>query len=139
MHEDLKRSEPVKLPSDRSFGIVMGCFFILLAVVPAIIRHHPIRLWALWVASASFALALVWPRALWPLNLASFRLSRVLYRIVSPVILGILYFAVVTPVGLLMRAFGQDPLRLRRDKSVGSYWILRDPPGPAPGSMKQQF
>ena len=104
MHEDLKRGDEVKPPSDRSFGVVMGCFFVLIGIVPSIIRHHPIRLWALWIAAASFLLAVAWPRALAPLNLVSFKVSRVLYRVVSPVTLGVLFFFVITPAGLLMRA-----------------------------------
>jgi hypothetical protein len=139
MHEDLRRSDNVKLPSDRSFGIVAGCFFTLVAVLPAVFRHHPIRTWALYVAAASFILALIWPRALYPLNFISFRISRLLYRVVSPVALGVLFFGIVTPFGLLMRAFGRDPLSQRRDPSADSYWIPRQPPGPAPESMKQQF
>ena len=139
MHEDIRREQEVKLPSDRSFGVVAGCFFILVAIVPALIKHHPIRLWALGVSACSFLLALVWPRALAPLNLLSFKVSRLLYRVVSPVALGVLFFVVVTPVGVLMRAFGKDPLRLRRDSRAESYWIPRAPPGPAPESMKQQF
>jgi hypothetical protein len=50
-----------------------------------------------------------------------------------------LFYATVTPVGLLMRAVGKDPLRLRRNAAVASYWIPREPPGPAPDSMKNQF
>ena len=139
MHEDLKRADKVNLPSDRSFGIVAGCFFALVAIAPAVFRHHHIRVWGVYVAAASFLLALVWPRALNPLNFVSFKISRLLYRVVSPVALGILFFGIVTPFGLLMRAFGHDPLSLRRDAAVGSYWIPRQPPGPPPESMKQQF
>lgn len=139
MHEDLKRSDNVKLPSNRSFGIVAGCFFTLVAIAPTIFRHHHVRVWAFYVAATCFLLAVIWPRALHPLNFASFRISRLLYRVVSPITLGILFFGIVTPFGLLMRAFGHDPLSLRRDTSARSYWILRQPPGPPPESMKQQF
>jgi hypothetical protein len=58
---------------------------------------------------------------------------------VSPVVLGIMFFLVVTPIGLLMRAFGKDPLRLRFDKSASSYWLDRTPPGPPPESLSDQF
>ena len=117
----------------------MGCFFVLVAIVPAILKHQHVRFWALDVSAASFALALIWPKALAPLNYVSFKISRLLYRVVSPVALGVLFYGVVTPVGMLMRAFGKDPLKLRRDPAAASYWILRQPPGPAPESMKNQF
>ena len=63
----------------------------------------------------------------------------VLHKIVSPIALGILFFLVVTPTGLLMRLLGKDPLRLRFDRSADSYWIARTPPGPDADSLKNQF
>ena len=67
------------------------------------------------------------------------RFGRLLHAIVSPVVLGFLFFAVMTPVGLLMRAFKKDPLRLALDDQVQSYWIVREPPGPDPQTMRNQF
>jgi hypothetical protein len=67
------------------------------------------------------------------------RLGMLLHRIVSPIALGIMFFLVITPMGLLMRALGKDPLRLRLRPDEGSYWIDRRPPGPAPETMKDQF
>ena len=60
-------------------------------------------------------------------------------KIMAPIIMGALLYLVVTPIGLLMRLFGKDPLRLKMDPSSKSYWIKRDPPGPAPESMSDQF
>ena len=74
-----------------------------------------------------------------PFNALWFRFGLLLHRVVSPVILALLFFTTVAPVGLLMRAFGKDPLRLKKDRAADSYWILREPPGPSPESMKQQF
>ena len=62
-----------------------------------------------------------------------------LYKIVNPVVLGLLFYVTVTPIALLMRVLGKDPLRLRRDSDAASYWIDRTPPGPVPESMKNQF
>ena len=62
-----------------------------------------------------------------------------LYRVVNPIALGLLFYVAVMPVGLLMRVPGKDPLQLRRDPDAASYWIDRTPPGPAPESMKNQF
>lgn len=80
-------------------------------------------------------------RAAWlaPLNRLWFRFGLLLQRIAHPVVLAIIYFAVVTPTGLVLRALGKDPLRLRRDPDAATYWIRRDPPGPEPESMTRQF
>jgi hypothetical protein len=66
-------------------------------------------------------------------------LGSLLRKLLSPVVFGIMFFLVVTPAGLLMRAMGKDPLRLRRDADLTSYWIDRQPPGPAPETLKDQF
>jgi len=140
MHEDFTRKETVMGSSDRSFGFVMAAFFALLALFPLL--HGPlssIRWWALVVAAAFLALALLWPAPLRPLNRAWLKLGLLLSKIVSPVVMMVLFYATVTPIGVLMRWTGKDPLRLRRDATATSYWIPREPPGPAPDSMKQQF
>jgi hypothetical protein len=140
MHEDFTRKEAVQGSSDRSFGFVMAAFFGLVALFPLL--HGPlssIRWWALAVAAAFLAFALLWPAALRPLNRAWLKLGLLLSKVVSPVVLMILFYATVTPIGLLMRWAGKDSLRLRRDAAAASYWVPREPPGPAPDSMKQQF
>jgi Saxitoxin biosynthesis operon protein SxtJ len=140
MHEDFTRKETVKGSSDRSFGFVMAAFFALLALFPLL--HGPlssIRWWALVVAAAFLALALLWPAPLRPLNRAWLKLGLLLSKIVSPIVMMVLFYATVTPIGVLMRWAGKDPLRLSRDTTAASYWIPREPPGPAPESMKQQF
>jgi hypothetical protein len=98
-----------------------------------------VRGWAIVVAAASLATALLRPSLLAPLNRLWTWVGLLLHRVVSPLVLGVLFFLVVTPVGLLMRARGKDPLRLRSDRVSNSYWIERRPPGPAPDSMRNQF
>src|SRR5262247_3858266 len=141
MHdEDFTRKETVQGSSDRSFGFVMAAFFALVALFPLL--HGPlssIRWWALALAAAFLALALLWPAPLRPLNRAWLKLGLLLSKIVSPIVMMVLFYATVTPIGVLMRWAGKDPLRLRRDAAATSYWIPREPPGPAPNSMKQQF
>ena len=91
-------------------------------------------------AAAMFAIAaLAAPAVLHPLNVAWHRIGLVLHKISSPIIMGLLFFLVITPIGLLMRALGKDMLRLRVDLEAQSYWIRRDPPGPSGASMKEQF
>jgi hypothetical protein len=73
------------------------------------------------------------PNRLW------LRFGLLLHRVVSPIALGLMFYIVITPMGLLMRAMGKDLLCLRRGDPAGTYWIKRDPPGPKPSSMSKQF
>jgi hypothetical protein len=139
VHEDFTRAAEVEGSSDRSFGLVIAAFFALIAVLPAV--HGPlaaVRWWAVAVAAIFLAMALWWSAALRPLNRLWQKLGLLLSKIVSPIVLALLFYAVMAPVGMLMRALGTDPLRLRRGAGT-SYWIARQPPGPAPQSMKDQF
>jgi hypothetical protein len=79
------------------------------------------------------------PKLLTPLNWFWTRLGLVLHKIVSPLVLGIMFFVVITPMGVVMRLFGKDPLRLRLDKTQASYWLERTPPGPKPDTLSNQF
>jgi len=97
------------------------------------------RSWASAVAAGFALVALLAPRLLRPLNQAWFRFGMLLHRVVSPLVMGLLFFVTVTPIGLLMRLTGKDPLRLRFDPAADSYWIDREPPGPPPDSMRNQF
>ena len=74
-----------------------------------------------------------------PRRRAWMKLGELLGRVVSPIALGIIFFAVFTPVGLLMRAFGRDAMCRRYEPSQPSYWVKRDPPGPADGSYRNMF
>jgi hypothetical protein len=138
MHEDFSRTEEVKGSSDRSFGLVMAGFFTLVALSP-LLHGRELRFWALIPASLFLLLAFAAPRLLHPLNRLWLAFGLLLYKLVSPLALAILFYLAVVPTGLLMRAFGQDPLRLRRDPAAASYWLPREPPGPPPDSMKNQF
>jgi hypothetical protein len=91
------------------------------------------------VAAVFLAAALVFPSALGPLNRLWLKFGLLLHKIVSPVVLGIMFFLVITPIGLFLRARGKDPLRLKPNRQSKSYWIERVPPGPAPESIKDQF
>ena len=137
-HEDFSRHDDIKASSDGSFGLVMAGFFLFIAVWP-LIRAEQIRWWALGVAAAFAVLALLRPAVLAPLNKWWVKLGLLLSRFASPLVLGLLFYLTVTPISLLLRVLGKDPLRLRRDRNVASYWITRTPPGPAPDSMKNQF
>lgn len=125
--------------TDRGFGRVMAVF---LALVAGFQYWHarPLVACALLVAALAFALfAQFRPAVLRPLNLLWFKLGLVLHKVVNPIVMAVIFYGAVVPTGLLMRALGKRPLALRPDPAAASYWIARDPPGPAPESMKRQF
>ena len=137
-HESFDRTEPVSSSSNRSFGLVFAAVFTIIGLWPWLFGGE-VRIWSLVVGAAFLGVAWLWPAALAPLNRVWTRFGMLLHRIVSPVVLGVMFFVVVTPTGLLMRALGKDPLRLRLDRNAGSYWIDRQPPGPAPDTLNNQF
>jgi hypothetical protein len=137
-HEDLSREEQVEGSSDRVFGLVFAGAFLVIAGWPLWRAEGP-RWWALGVAVVFALVALVKPALLSRLNRLWMKLGMLLGKVVSPIALGILFFGVLTPVGALLRLGGKDPLRLKRDPGADSYWIPREPPGPPPDSMTNQF
>lgn len=137
-HEDLQRELKVTGSSDRAFGLVIAGFFALVGMWP-VLRGSSLRPWPLGAAAVFLVVALACPRVLAALNRWWTGLGLLLQRIVSPVVLGLLFYLVVTPTGALMRLLGKRPLRLGFDRGVRSYWIERRPPGPAPDTMPHQF
>ena len=112
--------------------------FLLVASYPLFFGDG-IRVWSVLIALAFGACALAAPDWLAPLNRVWTRFGFLLHKIVSPIVLGVMFFGVVAPTGLLMRLVGKDPLRLRLDEQARTYWIERRPPGPSPESFKDQF
>ncbi len=137
-HEDLGRSQEIKTSSDRAFGLVFTVVFVIIAAWPLLGGEAP-RWWSAGIAGLFLAASFIRPAILAPLNRLWTRFGLLLHKIVNPIVMGVMFFGVVTPTGLIMRAFGKDPMRLRRDPAAASYWIEREPPGPAPDTMKQQF
>ena len=130
--------DDVKISSNRSFGIVFFIVFLLIATYP-LTYSGEIRVWSITISFTFLVLGLLNSKILTPLNKLWFKFGIFLGKIISPLIMGIIFFLVVTPTGLIMRMFGKDPLRQKIDKDVASYWIEREPPGPSPNSMKNQF
>ena len=137
-HESLNPKEVPVGSSDRSFGIVFGIVFLIIALWP-LFSSGGVRVWAVIACTAFFLTAFVLPGLLAPLNRLWTRFGHLLHRIVSPVVLGVLFYFVVTPMGMVMRLMGKDFLRLHFDSSSRSYWIERNPPGPRPDSLNNQF
>jgi predicted membrane metal-binding protein len=124
--------------SNRNFGYLMGAAFAVIGLWP-LWRHHDVRWWAIGLGLAFGIVALAMPSGLAPLQRIWMRFGVLLGKIVSPVVMGVLLYLVVTPVGLLQRLFGRDQLRLARDRNAKTYWQFREPPGPSADSMTNQF
>ncbi len=124
--------------SDRTFGIVFALFFLVIGCLP-MLKGAPARLWALGVTAAFLLAAVALPRALAPLNRLWMALGLLLGRIISPIMLFLVYCIAVAPTGLIMRLRGKDPLKRRFDPEAPSYWVHRTPPGKPDESMTRQF
>ncbi len=137
-HEASDRDEEIVGSSDRAFGVTIGCACVIIGGARLFFAQR-YGWWWLVAAAVVLVLALLRPAALAPLNRVWLRFGLLLYKVVNPVVMALVFYTTVIPIGLLMRASGKDPLRLRRDPAAESYWIRRDPPGPAPSTMKNQF
>lgn len=136
-HEDYRRPE-AKSSSNRSFGIVFAMVFAIIALWP-LTDGGAARVWAAAIAGAFLVIALARPSLLAPFNRAWTTFGWILQKISNPLIMGLVFYGTVVPTALIMRSLGKDPLRRRFDHDAKSYWIEREPPGPEPGTMKQQF
>ena len=137
-HNTLVRDEAVEPGSDRSFGLIVGG---ILAAIGAYqwMKGLQIYPWFLGPGLVLVVLGLILPGILHPLNVGWTRLGLLLGRIVTPVVMFLVYAVSVVPIGLILRILGKDLLRLERGDDQDSYWIERTPPGPAPESLKDQF
>lgn len=131
-------NNPIARSSDRNFGLVMTGFFVIVALLP-LWNGQAIRLWALMIAGVFFVPAIVFPKVLSRLNILWMQFGELLSKIVSPIALGLVFFVVITPFALVMRLLGKQTLELKFDAKSDSYWKTKQPPGPDPKSMKNQF
>ena len=137
-HETFFREENHQGSSNRSFGVVFIIVFLVIGLWP-LIYSDGFRVWALYISGGLALITLIRPTLLAPFNRLWMRFGLLLHKVVNPVVMGLVFFLTVLPTGLIMRMFGKDPLRQKIDKDVASYWIEREPPGPSPNSMKNQF
>ena len=126
--------DDVKISSNRSFGIVFFVVFLLIALYP-LTYGGEIRIWSLIISLIFLILGLLNSKILAPLNKIWFKFGILLGKIVSPLIMGIIFFLVVTPIGFIMRLLGKDVLNLKYNKNK-SYWIEKNGPK---SKMKNQF
>ena len=137
-HEHFQSRESIKSSSDRSFGFVFAAVFAVISLAP-LVFGDTFYLWPLGLSAVFLALSLARPKTLAPLNWLWTKFGLLLHRLSSPLVMALLFYLVVTPTGLCMRAFGKRPLNIGFDHEASSYWFERKPPGPAPETMKQQF
>ena len=126
--------EKIKAGSNKSFGIVFFVFFLAVAIYPIFFDGN-LRVWSLIISFIFLILGLINSNLLTPLNLLWFKFGMLLGRIISPIVMGFVFFLVVTPTGYIMRLLNKDLLRLKR-KNINSYWIER---ASLKSTMKDQF
>jgi hypothetical protein len=133
-----KRVNHVTVGSDRSFGIVFTIFFLLVALLVYLKGLH--SFWPWLTASVVFlVISLLRPTLFHPLNLIWFKFGLILHSVINPIVLGLMFYVVFTPMGFLMRTLNKRPLNLQFDPSLQSYWIVRKPPSPQADSFFNQF
>ena len=135
---ELSRNAEIKMGSERSFGLVFAAVFLIISLFP-LLGSGGVRWWSLAIAGVFLVAGLTFPDVLRPLNKLWFRFGLLLNKIVSPIVMGILFFLTVTPVGLLKRIGDADLLRQKFDPNAASYWIDVDREHKAQTSMRKQF
>tara|TARA_B100001248_G_scaffold196771_1_gene151360 strand:+ start:236 stop:625 length:390 start_codon:yes stop_codon:yes gene_type:complete len=128
------RNTEIKIGSNKSFGIVFFIVFLLVALYP-LINNGDLRIWSFIIAIIFLILGLINSKVLTPLNKLWFKFGLLLGRVISPLIMGIIFFLVVTPTALIMRIIGKDLLSLKFNNKK-SYWIEKTGPK---SKMKDQF
>ena len=137
-HESLISEGPPPSSSDRSFGFLFAAVCAAIAVF-AIWEGRSSALWWVIAALTLCVVALFAAPVLGPLNRAWRWLSLQLFRIVNPIIMGVVFFAVLTPIAIVMRCAGRDPLQLRFEPAKPTYWLDRTSPSERQSSMTDQF
>ena len=137
-HERVYAEAAVKGSSDRALGFVLAVIFLVIGLAP-LAGGTDVRIWALILAAVFLVLAIARPTSLAPLNRVWTRLGLLLHRLMSPLVMGVIFYFSITPVGVFLRMIGKSTLGLRPDPKMETYWIERSPPGPPPETMRNQF
>ena len=131
----MSKNSKIKISSNRSFGIVFFFVFLIISLWP-LINENPLRVWSIYVAIIFLILGLMNSKFLAPLNILWFKFGELLGSMVAPIVMGIVFFVVITPIGLFMKMIGKDLLNDKYNNKNKSYWINREK---SKGTMKQQF
>ncbi len=138
MSSDLQQHSQVEVGSNRSFGLVFFAVFLVIGLFP-LLGDGPVRLWSLIIAGIFLFFSFVFSEVLQPLNRLWFKFGMLLAKIVNPIVMFIIYALTIVPFGLGARLMGKDLLGRKLHPEQDSYWIEREPPGPKPESLKNQF
>ena len=114
-----------KVSSNKSFGLVFFMFFLIVSLYP-LFNNEQIRIWSLIISLMFLLVSLMYAKILTPLNIGWIKFGNLLGKVIAPFVLGILFFLVVTPTGLLLKLFKKDILNLNINKKIKTYWIARD-------------
>ena len=125
----------IKVGNERSFGLIFAAFFAIISLYP-LWYGEKIRIWSCIIAFIFFFLGIFIPKSLIVLNKLWFKLGLIIGAIVSPIVMGIIFFLTVMPTGIIMRSLGRDTFNYKIKKSAKSYWIKRRK---NVSSMKNQF
>jgi hypothetical protein len=125
----------VKLPSNKNFGLVFFIVFLLIGLWP-LLEKSEVRYWSIFISLSFLILGLINSKFLNPLNRIWFMFGVQLGKIISPFVMGIIFFFLVAPIGVLMRFLGKDILNLKFNKNDKSYWIQKSV---LKSKMKNQF
>jgi len=126
--------EKIKLPTNRNFGAVFFLVFSIISLFP-LLKNENIRIWSIIIAIVFLVLGLLNSKFLTPLNKIWFRIGIILGNFVSPIVMGMVFFAIVTPTSLIMRVFGKNLLNLKKENKK-TYWIEKSK---IKSKMKNQF
>ena len=125
----------IRMSSNRNFGLVFFFIFLIVGLLP-LLKEEPFRIWSIVIAIIFLILGLMNSKLLTPLNKLWFKFGLFLGSIVSPIVMGIVFFLVITPIGFVMKIMGKDLLNKKKDNDKKSYWINRSK---TKSTMKQQF
>ena len=131
----INKNDNIKIGSNRSFGIVFFIFFLIVSFWPIFNDESP-RIWSLLVSLIFLILGLINSNLLSPFNKLWFKFGIFLGNFISPIVMGLVFFLVVTPIGLIMKLLGKNLLRLNKKKNSNTYWLKKDKYN---SSMKNQF
>ena len=137
-HENFDRRDEIRLGSSQAFGFVFTVVFSVIALWP-LIYGESIRVWSAVISGVLLLVAIFKPSLLQLLNQLWLRFGMLLHKIISPIVMGVLFFFTVTPIAVIFGLIGKDPLNRRFDNTLETYWVERDPEEFNSETMKNQF
>jgi hypothetical protein len=138
VNKSLNDKDGINRSSDKSFGILFGFVFLIIALWPIFYKEEPL-VWAIITSIVFFVIVFIKPVLLARLNFIWFKFGQFLHKIMSPLILAFIFFSTIMPIGLIMQLCGKRPLPLIFDETKNSYWIDKTPIVAEPATMKRQF